>query len=658
MKIVSLLVTIGFYLTFLKAQTIVNVPQIIAQPNNIDISYFVDFIDSSEAHQGESKIVSFNPIYQTIVVDNNNRWPQGTWLRGYYDRGDFWKLSQNSVNCTHNTAGWVGCHPLVRVNDKMIRAHIHTNRRYPNSFSYNQNIQKIIDGIDYMIDSQQNTPLDPVEHGGFTWWNFRPDFLVPNTNEDRNQNFTHAYETSHALRAMSEAYMYFQNYNINYYRMTDLYDAIVKAADNLYEKNPNDNQACDFDNNNFRGLGVWALAGAYKVTKNVKYFNGARDICNIIMQQQNTSGGLADGMWLTGGTHDEDDGCGNTIYHDTRIYYHSMILRGLVEMMDITPNNSQYSSWKITLISQIKKAVNHMINYRVSFYDNPPHSYQGQLRSTWLATNGGTTCAKWAYYYYEEVLETIAMLTLYSNYQAYFSCDERKSLRNLLLVLGVGSHSNYSGYLENFVQYAYYADYLYAFDHNQRIYPLDENNVNVWYNTTVSPEISSKCPNQGSVTLTANLNSAVNYLWNNGLGNGQSKTVSPNVQTTYSVTGTDVHGCSTTAQAVVMMNSSLCTIDPSFPLFRTTTNKSLTDLVALILYPNPTSNEVVIEINNNNLLNSHIIIYNLMGKEVYKTELNSKRNIISLKGLNKGTYIYKVISDNKIISIDKILKIK
>lgn len=47
-----------------------------------------------------------------------------------------------------------------------------------------------------------------------------------------------------------------------------------------------------------------------------------------------------------------------------------------------------------------------------------------------------------------------------------------------------------------------------------------------------------------------------------------------------------------------------------------------------------------------------------MGKEVYKTELNSKRNIISLKGLNKGTYIYKVISDNKIISIDKILKIK
>lgn len=29
MKIVSLLVTIGFYLTFLKAQTIVNVPQII-----------------------------------------------------------------------------------------------------------------------------------------------------------------------------------------------------------------------------------------------------------------------------------------------------------------------------------------------------------------------------------------------------------------------------------------------------------------------------------------------------------------------------------------------------------------------------------------------------------------------------------------------------
>lgn len=658
MKKICLSVSIVFSLNYLNAQTLVNVPTIISQPSNISVNNFTSYVLESNANEGMAKITSFNMSNQTVTLSSTDFWPKGTWFHGYYERGAFWNPLPNSINCTHQTSGYTGCHPLVRINDKMIRAQIHTNHRYPNSFSTSQNIQKIKDGIDYMLDSQQNVPLDPVEDGGFTWWNFRPSLFVPNTNEDRNQNFTHAYETSHALRAMSEAYLYFKNYNIIYPRMNELYNAIIKAADNLYNKNPNDGQACDFSNNNFRGLGAWALAGAYKVTKDMKYFYGAKDICDIIMQQQNTGGGLADGMWLTGGTQGEDDGCGNAIQHDTRIYYHSMILRGLIETMDITPNTQQYLSWKTTLIAQIKKGVNHMINYRVSFYDNPPTSLQGQLRTTWLATNGGTTCAIWSYYNYEEVIEPIAMLMLYSNYQSYFSCDERKSLRNLLLVLGKDCHNHPTGYLENFVQYAYYADYLYAFDHNQRIYPQDENNVNVWYNTTVTPEIASKCPTQGSVTLTAS--SSSNYVWSNGLGSGNIKIVSPNVNTTYSVTGTDASGCSTIAQSVISMDNSLCVVVP--PRGSTgrygivSTNSDVLEVYTI--YPNPAKDEVIIECNEPNLSETFIEIYELLGNRVKKIKLNNEKTVIMLENLKQGTYFYKIISNNEIIKSDRIIIIR
>ena len=41
---------------------------------------------------------------------------------------------------------------------------------------------------------------------------------------------------------------------------------------------------------------------------------------------------------------------------------------------------------------------------------------------------------------------------------------------------------------------------------------------------------------------------AISYSWNNGLGAGQSHSVSPSVITTYIVTGTDANGCSNTDQ--------------------------------------------------------------------------------------------------------------
>ncbi len=56
-----------------------------------------------------------------------------------------------------------------------------------------------------------------------------------------------------------------------------------------------------------------------------------------------------------------------------------------------------------------------------------------------------------------------------------------------------------------------------------------------------------------STTLTAS--GATAYSWSNGAGNGSSVTVSPTTSTTYTVTGTDVNGCTNTATTMITVGT-------------------------------------------------------------------------------------------------------
>ena len=56
-----------------------------------------------------------------------------------------------------------------------------------------------------------------------------------------------------------------------------------------------------------------------------------------------------------------------------------------------------------------------------------------------------------------------------------------------------------------------------------------------------------------SVSLSAS--NAVSYTWDNGLGAGQNQTVSPIVTTAYTVTATDINGCTNSATTTVLVNS-------------------------------------------------------------------------------------------------------
>jgi hypothetical protein len=55
-------------------------------------------------------------------------------------------------------------------------------------------------------------------------------------------------------------------------------------------------------------------------------------------------------------------------------------------------------------------------------------------------------------------------------------------------------------------------------------------------------------------TATITATGAQSFTWNNALGTGASKTISPNLTTTYSVTGIDESGCSNTLSQIVTVN--------------------------------------------------------------------------------------------------------
>ncbi len=80
-------------------------------------------------------------------------------------------------------------------------------------------------------------------------------------------------------------------------------------------------------------------------------------------------------------------------------------------------------------------------------------------------------------------------------------------------------------------------------------------NVTVTVLTTIPIDAGSDveiCQGASTILLA---NGGETYSWNNGLGVGNGFSVSPSITTTYSVTGTDVNGCTGTDEVIVTVNS-------------------------------------------------------------------------------------------------------
>jgi hypothetical protein len=142
--------------------------------------------------------------------------------------------------------------------------------------------------------------------------------------------------------------------------------------------------------------------------------------------------------------------------------------------------------------------------------------------------------------------------------------------------------------------------------------------VNALPSITASSASSVICAGE-SVSLSAS--GAGTYSWSSGESSAVIS-VSPPVNTTYTVTGTDENGCASMYTLLQVVNACVGITEP----------QRIVDLMQL--YPNPNTGEFTIE----NSAEIHLKVINTLGQVVLEKDLDSGKNTIWLYEQPKGIY--------------------
>ncbi|MBA3681759.1 MAG: T9SS type A sorting domain-containing protein [Bacteroidetes bacterium] len=86
-------------------------------------------------------------------------------------------------------------------------------------------------------------------------------------------------------------------------------------------------------------------------------------------------------------------------------------------------------------------------------------------------------------------------------------------------------------------------------------------------------------------------------------------------------------------------------------LINTTDLNQSKEALSTLVYPNPAGNEITI---STDVEGAKLLIFNIMGQVIIENELSALTKV-NLSELKNGTYIYKIVKDNKIIKADKLI---
>ena len=84
---------------------------------------------------------------------------------------------------------------------------------------------------------------------------------------------------------------------------------------------------------------------------------------------------------------------------------------------------------------------------------------------------------------------------------------------------------------------------------------------------------------------------------------------------------------------------------------RNTELNSNKEALSTMVYPNPAGNEITV---STNVDGAKLFIFNLMGQVILENDLIALTKI-DVSHLKTGTYIYKIVKDDKIIKADKLI---
>lgn len=358
-----------------------------------------------------------------------DRWPQGAWGRGY-------QTHAGVVFYPKNVYGYYwAAHPLMRDVSLFLRGHIQLAQSGAGSDSTQQYIAW---GIDYILSEQV---LKGNDRGGFIFWKQRARKNSMRMNPPVNK--VHAYETACALAALNEYYL------AGYlYHRSEVLLAIQRAEDNLVRMKDKDDQ---IDNSNMKGLVLWALSGAYKITGNNAALKKIKSLSEILLNDQTLEADSLSSHWETGGSEGDD---ALALYHDTKIYYHFLILRGLAESAVVVRAADPHLALEIT--HTVKRGINHVLRHRIDLRD--PSNYK--LRYGYLTTKN-EPLPDWFVYdasAIDIVMETLSKITWYAQTNPNYSESEKSILLKLSLKIAAGLNPDEKwhlcsiGYYLNFIE--------------------------------------------------------------------------------------------------------------------------------------------------------------------------------------------------------------
>ncbi len=163
------------------------------------------------------------------------------------------------------------------------------------------------------------------------------------------------------------------------------------------------------------------------------------------------------------------------------------------------------------------------------------------------------------------------------------------------------------------------------------------NNYSTITLTVIPPPVISVSAPSSTVcagnSIVLNASGVVSYTWGQGV-NTSSISVSPNVNTVYTVLGTGSNNCSSSASIAVNVAACIGLADKGNPL-----------LQSIKLYPNPASTNLFVSLKDINVsINSPIEmeVFNNIGQSQLKTVSFDTDNAIDLQGLSSGIYFLKV----------------
>lgn len=94
---------------------------------------------------------------------------------------------------------------------------------------------------------------------------------------------------------------------------------------------------------------------------------------------------------------------------------------------------------------------------------------------------------------------------------------------------------------------------------------------------------------------------------------------------------------------------------PKIRLF-TKIHERETDEVSFTVYPNPASENLNIDLNENNMQELKLVILSLDGKILIKEIIQESKHAVAVKDLKPGTYILLISNGNQVLSSYQIIK--